>query len=254
MSKKKKKQRKSKKQSTPTVSKKTPSQVEEAAAKKAKLVSGEALVQHKHKPDDPDDWELKLQNFYDWAQHNATGLLLGLAVLLAVAGVWLVRSENQRERERTIWSELQAAQSFSARTGNERAGLDSLKVVYQRYQGTRGWEMVGLAYANALVENGDSAEVSEARALLERLATGELKSPSNELARGALDRLRTREADRKRVLDGLGGADKPVSPEPAPEPLPEEQPSDEPEQPSSQPEQPADVPEQPTPGDSTDGG
>ncbi len=242
MSKKKKKQRKAKK--APTPSKKAPSEVKETPAKKAPPVVRESLVKHKHKPDDPDDWEVKLQNLYDWAQHNSVGLLIGLAVVLAVAGFWLVRSENQKERERVIWSELQAAQDFSARTGNEREGLDSLKVVFERFQGTRGWEMVGLAYANALMDNGDTTAVAEARALLERLATGELKTPSNELARDALQRLNELQADRKSVAESLRVHMPLENPEPAPKPLPE--------QPDA-PQQPGDA-GTPPPGDSTNGG
>ncbi len=252
MGKKNKKKKRKKQKSSRQPAKAAVSTPKVEAPKVSRPTAPEPLSKHKHKATDPDDWEMKLEQGMAWVKENSTAVLLVVVALLAVVGLWLSRSEAQQAREMQIWVELETARDFAQRTGYARIGLDSLQAVVERYRGTKGWDVVGLSYASALLESGDSASVVEATAMLDRLNAGSQATPSQELAQRMLSGLRTRSAERTALDNRIAEALAQRSGSTIPPEAPEEPAPEAPEEPAPEaPEEPApEAPEEPAPADS----
>lgn len=166
------------------------------------------VVHHKAKADDPDNWELKLRDSMDWVQKNGTPLLVGLAIMVAIAGWLMMEGDRKAEAERRVWTDLYGVEKAIAESTtpeNRSAHLaDTLRVVYERHKGVDGNQTIALALASALLATGDEEKELEAERLLRRLSLGQSSNPRRDLARDMLEKLEQERLRRLQLQRQLG--------------------------------------------------
>lgn len=156
------------------------------------------LIGHKHKVDDPDEFELRLHRLYEWSRDNANLIVVGVAVLIAVIGWVLYQQDVTAKKRQNGWNEFQQLAAAAQSAGNP----DTLATVLRQYQSLPSHPVMALTYAGMVV-NKKGVDAKEAEDVLARLSATHEATPTREIATRFLESLRREREQRSRFLAGL---------------------------------------------------